>query len=75
MQYMFEADESAPRDETQAASAATTSHEVKLIAPRAWIAKGLRLDESSLDLHHGLEVSEGEIDTVPDELLKDLFKL
>jgi hypothetical protein len=76
MQYVFIADESAARDETQTSSAAADCNALELITPRAWVAKGNpRLCESSLDLHHGLDVSEAEIDTVPAELLKDLFKL
>ena len=46
---------------------------VEIIAPRAWVANP-RLCESSLDLHQGLDVNEAEIDTVPADLLKDLFK-
>jgi hypothetical protein len=75
MQYMFKAEETARHRETQTGSAAAECDALELIAPRPWVAKGaLRLGESSLDLHHGLDVSEAEIDTVPADLLNDLFK-
>ena len=74
MHYIFKADESAPGQETQAGSVTADGDALKLIAPRSWVAGGAKaLGESSLDLHDGLEVSEAEIDTVPADLLKDLF--
>jgi hypothetical protein len=75
--YIFMADESAPRNEAGVTSAVNDCNGLEFIAPRAWVAKGNppRLCESSFDLHHGLDVVEGEIDAVPAELLNDLFKL
>jgi hypothetical protein len=73
MHYIFKADESAPDQETPAGSVTADGDALKLIAPRSWVAGAKALGESSLDLHDGLEVSEAEIDTVPADLLKDLF--
>jgi len=51
--------------------AVVDSNELKLAAPRAWVAKGNpQLCESSFDLHRGLDLG-----TVPADLLDDLFKL
>ena len=76
MHYIFIADESEPGNEAAAASDVAECNGLEFIAPRAWIAKdNPRVCESSFDLHHGLDVSEDEIDTVPAELLNDLFKL
>ena len=76
MQYIFKADQSAAGNEVETTPAAADCNDLKLVAPRAWVAKGNpRLGESSIDLHHRLDVSEDELDTVPAELLKDLFKL
>ena len=76
MHYIFIADESAPRNEGIATSPVADCNELEFIAPRAWVAKdNPPLYESAFDLHHGLDVSEDEIDTVPAELLNDLFKL
>ena len=75
MQYTFKADERPEPSEEGTTSVVADCDELKLVAPRAWVAKGnARLGESSIDLHHGLEVSEDEIDTIPAELLDDLFK-
>lgn len=75
MQYIFKADQNAPREEANASAVAADCHALDLIEPRAWIAKPAPgLGESSLDLHHGLDVSDAEIDTVPADLLSDLFK-
>ena len=73
MHYTFKADEIAPEPETT--SSVLDGDEIKFVAPRVWVGKAKpRLSESSFDLHHGLDASE-EIDTVPAELLNDLFKL
>ena len=69
--YIFIANESAPRNEAEATSVVADGNGLDFIAPRAWVANP-RLCESSFDLHHGLDVNE---DTVPAELLNDLFKL
>ena len=75
MHYIFIADEGTARDETRSVSGATDGEAIRLIAPRAWVAKkNPPMYESSFDLHHGLDVSEDEIDTVPAELLDDLFR-
>jgi len=67
--YIFKADEGA-------ASSVADGDELKLVAPRAWVAKDSpRLSESSFDLHCGLDVIGDGIDTIPAELLDDLFKL
>jgi hypothetical protein len=72
--YIFKADEGVARNEVETTSAVADCNELKLVAPRAWVAKDSpRLCESSFDLHQGLDVSEAEIDTVPADLLKDLF--
>ena len=74
MHYIFKASEGPERSEVETPSVVTDCNELKLVAPRAWVAKGNpRLGESSIDLHHGLGVSEDEIDTVPGELVDDLF--
>jgi len=76
MHYIFIADEGTPRNEAETTSSADNCDGLQLVPPRTWVAKANpRLGESSLDLHHGLDVSEDEIDTVPAELLNDLFKL
>jgi hypothetical protein len=75
--YIFIADESAPRNEAGTTSGDADCNGLEFIAPRPWIGKGNppRLCESSFDLHYGLDMVEDEIDTVPAELLNDLFKL
>ena len=74
MHYKFIADESAPRNEPETTSSVDDSNGFKFIAPQAWVAKARPgIGESALDLHHGLDTDE--IDTVPAELLNDLFKL
>jgi len=74
--YIFIAHESAPQNEAETTSSADDCNGLEFVTPRAWVAKGdPRLCESSFDLHHGLDVSADEIDTVPAELLNDLFKL
>ena len=76
MRDLFKADDSAAAAQASAASASADRNEIKWVAPRNGVANGARrLDESSLDLHHGLDVSEAEIDTVSAALLKDLFNL
>jgi hypothetical protein len=73
MHYMFKPDESATPTNAQTSSDA--GDEIKLIAPKRWAVKvNPSWGQSSFDLHHGLDVSEDEIDTVPAELLNDLFK-
>ncbi len=75
MHYILKADQNAPLEHVNAGAVAADGRALDLIEPRAWIAKPApRLGESSLDLHHGLDVSEAEIDTVPADLLSDLFK-
>jgi hypothetical protein len=75
MHYLFKADDSAPGAQTRVDSAPADGDEIKFVVPRAWVADGVRrLGESSLDLHHGPAVSQAEIDTVPADLLKDLFE-
>jgi hypothetical protein len=72
---IFKADGGAARNEVETTSAVADCNELKFVAPRVWVGKAKpRLSESSFDLHHGLDVG-GEIDTVPAELLNDLFKL
>ena len=69
MHYRSIAADSEPRNEAADAGC----DRVEIIAPRAWVANP-GLCESSLDLHQGLDVNEAEIDTVPADLLKDLFR-
>jgi hypothetical protein len=69
--YIFIADKGTQRNEAEATGAVADCNALEFIAPRAWVAKGNpQLFESSFDLHSGLDV-----DTVPAELLDDLFKL
>jgi hypothetical protein len=73
--YIFKADESAPGNEAETTSTAADCNELELVAPRAWVGKTKPpLSESSFDLHHRLDMNEADIDTVPADLLKDLFK-
>ena len=70
MHYLFKA---ATPDEGQQVSDA--GDEIKLITPKRWLTKvNPRRDQSSFELHDGLEVNEDEMDTVPAELFNDLFK-
>jgi hypothetical protein len=73
MHYMFKADEDTmPNDRQQGSDA---SGEISLVAPKRWTPRlNPSWDQSSFDLHNGLEVSEDELDTVPAELFNDLFK-
>ena len=75
MQYLFIADEGAARDEPETSSPAADGSEIRLVAPRRWAAKvDPRWGQSSFDLHCGLDMSEDQIDTIPSELLDELFK-
>jgi hypothetical protein len=70
MHYLFKA---ATPDEGQQDSEA--GDEIKLITPKRWVTKvNPRWDQSSFELHDGLEVSEDERDTVPAELFNEMFK-
>ena len=50
--------------------------EIRIVAPRVWDATvgDPWWRESSFDLHRGLDVSEDSVDTIPAELLDELFK-
>ena len=75
MQYMFIADESAAQNETQTTPSVADCNEIRLIAPHQGAPKvDPRWDESSFDLHHGLDMREDEIDTIRAELFDELFK-
>jgi len=74
MQYLFIAEESAARNETQTTSPAADCNEIRLVAPQRWATKvDPRWGQSSFDLHRGLDMSEDQIDTIPAELLDELF--
>jgi hypothetical protein len=75
MQYIFIADQPASPLETQPAPLAVNGNEITLVNPKRWTAAlNPRWDQSSFDLHLGLDMNEGEIDTIPTELLDALFK-
>jgi len=56
--------------------AAPERDEIKIVAPRVWDATvgDPWWRESSFDLHRGLDVSEDSVDSIPAELLDELFK-
>jgi hypothetical protein len=75
MHYLFKANEGATLKQSEATSDGDACNEIKLIVPKRWVAKvDPRWGQSSFDLHCGLEVSEDQVDTVPAELLDELFK-
>jgi len=75
MQYIFIAEESAARNETHTVSPVGDCSEIRLVAPQRWATKvDPRWGQSSFDLHCGLDMSEDQIDTIPAELLDELFK-
>jgi hypothetical protein len=72
----FKPDGKATRQGPVKAPQVADRNEIKFVEPRTWDAG--RPDpwwsQSSFDLHRGLEVSEDGIDTIPAELLDELFK-
>lgn len=76
MSDRFKADERSSRNKSEKTSAVPERNEINIVAPRVWDAT--RGDpwwrQSSFDLHRGLDVSEDSIDTIPAELLDELFK-
>jgi hypothetical protein len=72
----FKTDGKGARHMPEDAPRVADRNELKFVEPRLWNAN--RGDpwwrQSSFDLHRGLDVSEDPIDTIPAELLDELFK-